>query len=246
MMARMVTRAPICFDLRVLSRDVRSSRRPHAENAGCHKLAETAEDLTRNLGGQPGTAAYGRGHESRETIIERVTGESYYDHIQKAVYQPAGMTGTGCQPESEGLPNLAVGYTKIGPNGPDPSAPWRPNTETLPYRGTSAGGGYSTVGDLVRFATALLEHKLLNAEHTTLLLAGKVEMPMPGRKYAYGFIENTSGAVRTVGHGGGAPGQNGDLIIHPDTGDVIAVLSNLDPPAASRLSTYASARLPVR
>lgn len=91
-----------------------------------------------------------------------------------------------------------------------------------------------------------MTHKLLNAEYTTLLFTGKVDTPMPGSKYAYGFQDSTAAGVRTVGHGGGAPGQNGELIIHPDSGYVIAVLSNLDPPAASRLSQFASNRLPTR
>ncbi len=56
-------------------------------------------------------------------------------------------------------------------------APWSPNTDTLPFRGTSAGGGYSTVEDLFHFATALENHKLLDAEHTTLLLTGKADRP---------------------------------------------------------------------
>jgi len=38
------------------------------------------------------------------------------------------------------------------------------NTDTLPYRGTSAGGGYSTVEDLLKFASAVENHKLLDAK----------------------------------------------------------------------------------
>jgi hypothetical protein len=54
---------------------------------------------------------------------------------------------------------------------------WVRNTETLPYRGTSAGGGYSTVTDLRRFADALMSHKLLRADSTEQLITGKVEPP---------------------------------------------------------------------
>jgi D-alanyl-D-alanine carboxypeptidase len=188
-------------------------------------------------------------------VVERVTGGSYYDYVQTHVYEPAGMTGTGSQPEAEVVPNRAVGYMKRDGPAPGPgqrprpassSAPWRTSTETLPYRGTSAGGGYSTVTDLVRFADALMTHKLLTAEYTTLLVTGKVDTPTPGSKYAYGFQDSTAGGVRAVGHSGGAPGQNGELIIHPDSGYTIAVLSNLDPPAALRLSQFASNRLPKR
>ena len=181
-------------------------------------------------------------------IVERVTGGSYYDYVQKHVHELAGMTGTGSQPEAELVPNRAVGYTKIdaGPGTPSNAPTCAANTDTLPHRGTSAGGGYSTVGDLVRFAEALMTHKLLNAEYITLLTTGKVDTRRPGSKYAYGFQDSIAGGVRTVGHSGGAPGQNGDLIIHPDSGYIIAVLSNLDPPAAVRLSQFASNRLPQR
>ena len=68
---------------------------------------------------------------------------------------------------------------------------WVLNTGTLPYRGTSAGGGYTTVGDLLRFATALTGHVLLDARHTALLTTGKVDTGQ-GDKYAYGFFESTS------------------------------------------------------
>jgi hypothetical protein len=63
--------------------------------------------------------------------------------------------------------------------------------------------------------------------------------------YAYGFEDGRgkdgSGAV---GHGGGAPGMSGDLRIFPKSGYVVAVLSNLDPPAATQASEYVQLRLP--
>src|SRR6185436_14334463 len=103
---------------------------------------------------------------------------------------------------------------------------WKPNTETLPHRGTSAGGGYSTVQDLVNFASALRAHKLLTPQDTQLLTTEKVEMPMEGAKYAYGFEETIADGVRYYGHGGGAPGVSGGLRIYPESGYVLVVLSN--------------------
>ena len=49
-----------------------------------------------------------------------------------------------------------------------------------------------------------------------------------------------------MGHGGGAPGMNGDLRIYPQSGYVVAVLSNLDPPAAGAVSNFLDLRLPSR
>jgi len=171
-------------------------------------------------------------------VIERVSGKSYYDYVRENVYGPAGMTSTGSLAEDESVPARSIGYASMGGNG------LHPNTDTLPYRGTSAGGGYSTVEDLQRFANALTSHKLLNAEYTELLTTGKVETPRGG-KYAFGFFDDGADVgARHFGHGGGAPGMNGDLQIYPQSGYVIAVLSNLDPPAASRVSEFIANRLP--
>jgi len=172
-------------------------------------------------------------------VIERVTGQSYYDYVQDHIYKPAGMPSTGSLPEDQAVPDLSIGYMRSPETGE-----WVPNTDTLPYRGTSAGGGYSTVGDLLRFASALLSHKLLNAPSMELLITGKVEGGSGG-KYAYGFEDQRDkDGNGWVGHAGGAPGMNGDLRIYPKSGYVVVVLANLDPPAAQRISEFLDYRLP--
>ena len=171
-------------------------------------------------------------------LVEKVSGGSYYDYVREHIFRPAGMTRTDSLPEEEKVEGRAIGYLHNGDH-------WQPNDDTLPVRGTSAGGGYSTVSDLASFANAVMEHKLLNAEYTALLTTGKVERD-PGVKYAYGFSDSTAGGVRWVGHGGGAPGMNGELKFSPDSGYIVAVLANLDPPAASRIADFIAARLPSR
>ena len=151
------------------------------------------------------------------------------------------MNSTDSLPEDQAVANRSVGYMSQGD-----SKDSRPNDGTLPYRGTSAGGGYSTVGDLLAFANALIGHKLLDAEHTALLTTGKVDTPR-GDKYAYGFSNQvTPGGVRCFGHGGGAPGMNGELKICMQSGYVIIVLANVDPPAATSMADFAASRLPDR
>ena len=62
----------------------------------------------------------------------------------------------------------------------------QPNTDTLPCRGTSAGGGYSTVGDLIRFSEALRTGKLVSPQ--LLEEATRTQVAMgPGAGYGYGF-----------------------------------------------------------
>ena len=171
-------------------------------------------------------------------VIERVSGRSYYDYVRDRVYAPAGMTSTGSEPEDTQVPRRSVGYTKR-----ESPQTWAPNGNTLPYRGMGAGGGYSTTADLLRFATALTSNRLLNAEHTALLTATKV--PTPGGSYGLGFMERDFNGVRGFGHGGGAPGMNGELLIFP-SGYVVIVLANMDPPAATEVARFIAARLPVK
>jgi CubicO group peptidase (beta-lactamase class C family) len=167
-------------------------------------------------------------------VIERVTGESYYDYVAANIYRPAGMTRTGSEPESEAVGGRAIGYMR-GPGG------WTPNTDTLPYRGMAAGGGYSTVGDFLRFATALLGSKLLDAKHTELLITGKVDAGPGGGRYAYGFADARRDGAGWVGHSGGAPGQTGDLRIYPKSGYVVVALAN--GPGAPAVTSFIDARL---
>ena len=171
-------------------------------------------------------------------VIERVSGKSYYDYVAENVFARAGMTRSGSEPEDVAMPDRSIGYMRA-----QGSNEWTPNTNTLPYRGTSAGGGYSTAGDLLKFATALMGHKLLNAENTALLITGKADTGGAGR-YAYGFQDARKDGIGYVGHGGGAPGMNGDLRIYPQSGYVVVVLSNLDPPAATQAAAFVDLRLP--
>ena len=164
-------------------------------------------------------------------LIEKASGLSYYDYVRKYIYAPAGMKDTDSKPESDNIAKLAAGYM--------PSAEgWKSNADTLPYRGTSAGGGYSTVGDLVRFAEALSSGKLVGLSW----VREATREQQTETRYGYGF--ETDGNY--WGHSGAAPGINGELRVYPKSGYVIAVLSNLEPPAAMRIAAFAGHRAPER
>jgi D-alanyl-D-alanine carboxypeptidase len=166
-------------------------------------------------------------------LIEQVSGESYDDYVGDHVFRPAGMGSTGALPESVEVPDRAVGYLRLSPGGA-----WEPNTYTLRWRGTAAGGGYSTVGDLLRFAQALGSGRLLS--EATLAEATRPHQ----QQYGYGFDVQGQGRLASYGHGGGAPGMNGELRVFPELGYVVVALSNLDPPAASEMVEFFALRMP--
>src|SRR5260221_10952415 len=138
------------------------------------------------------------------------------------------MSSTASAAEDENVPGRSIGYTSVG------GGAVHSNVDTLPYRGTSAGGGYSTVEDLQRFASALLNHKLLNAEYSDLLTTGKVDTPRGG-KYAFGFFDDGGGSgARPLGPGRGGPGADGEGQNFSPNALLTAGPANMGPPPAFR------------
>lgn len=167
-------------------------------------------------------------------LIEKVTGQSYYDYVREKIFEPAGMRSTAALPENQKVPRRSAGYMKR-------EGKWVPNTDTLPYRGTAAGGGYSTAADMLRFARALQSGKLISKE--TLALAVSPQDHAGG--YGYGLGLEGSGTQRSFGHGGGAPGMNSELRIFPELGYVLVALCNIDPMAARTVVDYYAMRMPI-
>ncbi|HVT37687.1 MAG TPA: serine hydrolase domain-containing protein [Gemmatimonadaceae bacterium] len=138
-------------------------------------------------------------------VIERVSGEDYYDYVRRHIYEPGGMTRTAHFAVDSLPPNTALGYTRGGEDNPPPDAPLRRNSDMLPGRGSAAGGGYSTAQDLLHFLEAIRAHRIAGA-------------PPSG-----------------VGAPGGAPGVNALVEGALPGGYDLIVLSNLDPPSAMRI-----------
>jgi D-alanyl-D-alanine carboxypeptidase len=178
-------------------------------------------------------------------VIEVASGQSYYDYTRTHVFEPLGMNGTGNEPEGTHVPQLSTGYTHMGAR-PGPPGPLRANTDTLPYRGTAAGGGYSTVGDLLKFGNGLTTHRLLDAAHTEMLFKPRVRTARDGREQALGLsVRTLPDGSSIVGHGGGAPGMNGELMYLPKSGYLVVVLANLDPPVATEIADFITEHLPA-
>ena len=62
-------------------------------------------------------------------LVERLSGENYYEYVAEHLYEPAGMTRTAHWAVDSLPANTAIGYTTGGRN-----------SDVLPGRGSSAGG----------------------------------------------------------------------------------------------------------
>ena len=178
-------------------------------------------------------------------IIEKISGQDYYSYVQEHIYKPAGMTDTGFYEPGKEIPNLAIGYSKMSPDGKPLEEP-QANTNTREVRGGPAGGGYSTVEDLVKFHMALRSYKLLNEEYTKLVTTGKVEAGGPIGRYAYGFGDKMFGGKHIVGHNGGSGGIAANFEMYPELGYTSVMLMNADPPAMMPVIMGIRQRIPAK
>jgi CubicO group peptidase (beta-lactamase class C family) len=165
-------------------------------------------------------------------IIEKVTGEDYFSTIKKTIYDPAGMTNTDCYEMDYPVENLAIGYS------PDPKSPygWQNNLYKHVIKGGPAGGGFSTVKDLHKFARALLGGKYLSKESLKEMWTDHL-----GADYGFGFSVAEGAAGKVVGHGGGFDGINSNLDIFLGSGYIVAVMSNTDrgaSPVAAKIAGF--------
>jgi CubicO group peptidase (beta-lactamase class C family) len=161
-------------------------------------------------------------------IIEKVSGQSYYNYVRENIFKPAGMENTDSYEADASIKNLAMGYTR-GEDGKKEN-PWRSNIYIRPARGSSAGGGYSTVEDLLKFTLSLQANKLLSPEYTAWLLND--QEPTKDRKAKPDSKVKKGG----LGIAGGAPGINSMLDMDPKSGYTTIVLTNYDPPCAMNVN----------
>jgi D-alanyl-D-alanine carboxypeptidase len=160
-------------------------------------------------------------------IIEKVSGESYYDYVREHVFQPAGMRHTDFPFSDMPHDDEATGYTRVDEvKFAVPAGARRANYLMMPARGSSAGSARSTVNDLFLYSRALAANVLLQSGGTAAKLG-------------------ISGAA--MGVAGGAPGLNALL----ETGIhglgaanyTLVIMSNYDPPSAEALGRQVRALL---
>jgi D-alanyl-D-alanine carboxypeptidase len=172
---------------------------------------------------EPGARAQhsNTGFEVAGALIEKVSGMDYFDYIREKIYRPAGMADSDSYDRDSSAENLAVGFTNMHPlAGNTTDFRWE-NTYLLSPRGTPAGGGYSTAGDMLKYDAALRGGKLIGKACADFLnngFRGKIGDPFTPQ--------------RVLRSAGGANGVSTFFARDLRTGYTIIVLTNLDNPVA--------------
>jgi CubicO group peptidase (beta-lactamase class C family) len=154
-------------------------------------------------------------------VIERASGESYEAYLERALFQPAGLTQTGAISDTARWRAAGVrDYTSAADAGTPLSAMRR-----LP-KAVGAGSIVSTVGDLYRWDRALQGDAVLPAAARSRLFAAETPI-REGQHYGYGWMITHTGRGETlIHHAGDLAGYNVDLRRYAEPDLVIIVLSN--------------------
>ncbi|WP_329429514.1 beta-lactamase family protein [Streptosporangium sp. NBC_01495] len=161
-------------------------------------------------------------------LIEKVTGRTYAEEMQRLILGPLGLTGTVAPTtQSEISEPHARAYYRYEEAGEQKTVDV---TRQNPSWISSGGDMISTTQDLHTFISALLGGKLLPAP----LLA---EMCTPEPKVGYGlgvFVQDTDGGGTVITHNGGMAGHGALMYSTPDGSKTLtASLNYVDDAALS-------------
>lgn len=153
-------------------------------------------------------------------IIERVSGQSYWEFLHTHVFTPLAMHATRSSEPRAVVPGRAAGYG------------WRngalENRAALSENAYSAGSIVSTVADMARWAVALQTDRVLSKPSrdliwTPLTVAGGPVAPF---SYGFGWVVDHERGRRAVLHSGGTPGFSSAIRHYPAEGLTVIVLAN--------------------
>ena len=177
-------------------------------------------------------------------VIEKISGQSYYDYVEENIFSPLEMNDSGFYESDSFTENKALGYASPPPPPPGHTdkamkqEERMSNTALIEVKGTSAGGAYSTAEDLLKFSLGLQNHVILTKKSVEEVTEGKVKLPLPPPppgmqplpelSFGYGFGEFFVNEQRIYGHNGGAPGIDVQMDIYDKKGYTVIVLSNYD------------------
>lgn len=162
-------------------------------------------------------------------VIEKTSGKSFEEFVEERLLRPLELERTYCDCPTRIIPDRAVGYTC-----------WDDVLRNAPYvslqQTTGAGNLASTVGDLLAWQRALVNHRLLSAEASQgMMTRGKLNNGATFN-YGMGLFLRKLGDHEVVRHGGGILGFRADLAYYPAFGYTIAVLANSENAKPAKIS----------
>jgi CubicO group peptidase (beta-lactamase class C family) len=152
-------------------------------------------------------------------IIEKVSGQSYADFVEKNIFAPLGMNQSFYDNTQRIIPRRAAGYSR--------NAGKFVNAEYLSMSHPHAAGSLmSTVDDLAKWDAALYTEKLVKQESLKKAWTAFVLNDGKPTTYGYGWGVNALQGMQMLTHSGGINGFTCDAVRLPESKVYVAILTN--------------------
>jgi len=152
------------------------------------------------------------------SIIEKASGQDYYEYIEANILKKAGMAHSGWFSHGDQNLPLAMPYARKEGGG------WK--TAKHLKRGSPAGGCYANAADLLLFFKALKTGQLVSPASLEQMTADWAVGVKDAQPYGLGFILEKHAQEDTYGHGGTAGGANFEFRYFPRQDVLLLVFSN--------------------
>ncbi|MEO6346987.1 MAG: serine hydrolase [Aquaticitalea sp.] len=154
-------------------------------------------------------------------IIEKLSGMSYEDFIQKNIFDKLNMKHSYYGNSYKIIPNRANGYQFYEGNYENPEY----MSTTIPY---AAGSLMSTVDDMFLWSKAIQNNILISEKSKHMAFTNHSLSNGRQTNYGYGWAINEIAGIPTLEHAGGINGFTSSGIYIPDRNIYSIVLTNLD------------------
>ena len=194
---------------------------------GNNKILDIFYDTNPKLNFQPGEEwEYSNtGYMVLASIIEKVSKQHFRDFLKENIFEPLGMSNTTLYNYQEGndpnIPNRVFGYQKTL-NQKD----YKLNDYHIVNDVRGDGGIYSTLNDLYKWNTALVNYKVLPKEYLDEAWSWGTLNNGEKTRYGFGWILEDKSKPKTVFHSGGWVGFSTYLFNEIETKSGYIVLTN--------------------
>lgn len=158
-------------------------------------------------------------------VIEKVTGQRWYEAVRDQVIAPAGLKRTAYGESAPLVPGRVSGYTTDGQTHAVLNA--NRISSSIP---AAAGGLISTAEELNAWMRALVGGRVLAPASLAAMRTPAPDLPgaSPGARYGLGLYQWTVRGAPMIGHTGQIDGFASMLAYLPDQDVTIVVLANDD------------------
>jgi serine beta-lactamase-like protein LACTB len=155
-------------------------------------------------------------------VVQNAGEAPFWTQVREHIATPLGLTTLRPDYQWKDIPHRAVGYKKLPTDG------WIRSTNTDVSWKLAGGGFVSTVEDLARFGSGMLTGKLVKSSTRDMMWSAQPTSDGKATGYGLGWsVRRRKGRLR-ASHSGAQEKTSTYLLLEPDTGLCVAVMTNTE------------------